>query len=106
MASAGSPDTTLAEPHPKSNTQQTKNETVNVVVQQHSLKLLKIGILMPETCWVSKKYNKIISDIWSVFYSSANTTMSLKFRNDLFVRQLLNINVFNLDFWYVILYYC
>jgi len=47
---AGSPDTTLAEPHPNSNTQQTKNETANVVVQQHSRKLLKMGILMPETC--------------------------------------------------------
>jgi len=31
-ASTGSPDTTLAEPHPKSNTQQIKNETANVVV--------------------------------------------------------------------------
>jgi len=29
-----------------------------VVVQQHSRKLLKMGILMPETCWVSKKKNK------------------------------------------------
>ena len=48
--SASSPDTTLAEPHPNSNTQQTKNETANVVVQQHSRKLLKMGILMSETC--------------------------------------------------------
>jgi len=37
-------------PHPNSNTQQIKNETTNVVVQQHSCKLLKMGILMPETC--------------------------------------------------------
>jgi len=49
-ASAGSPDTTLAEPHSKSNTQQSKNNTANVVVQQHSSKLLKMDILMPETC--------------------------------------------------------
>jgi len=54
-ASAGSPDTTLAEPHPNSNTQQSKNNTANVAVQQHSRKLLKMDILMPETCWVSKK---------------------------------------------------
>jgi len=40
----------LAEPHPNSNTQQIKNETANVVVQQHSHKLLKMDILMPETC--------------------------------------------------------
>jgi len=28
------PDTTLAEPHPNSNTRQSKNNTANVVVQQ------------------------------------------------------------------------
>jgi len=49
-ASAGSLDTTLAEPHPNSNTHQIKNEMANVVVQQHSRKLLKMDILMPETC--------------------------------------------------------
>jgi len=41
---AGSPDTTLAEPNPNSNTHQIKNETVNVVVQQRSRKLLNMGI--------------------------------------------------------------
>jgi len=46
----GSPDTTTDEPHPNSNTQQSKNNTANVVVQQHSRKLLKMVILMPETC--------------------------------------------------------
>ena len=55
LPAAGSPDTTLAEPHPNSNTKQSKNNTANVVVQQHSRKLLKMDILMPETCWVSKK---------------------------------------------------
>ena len=49
-ASASSLDTTLAEPHLNSNTQQSKNETSNVVVQQHSRKLLKMDILIPETC--------------------------------------------------------
>jgi len=44
------PDTTLAELHPNSKTQQSKNNTANVVVQQHSRKLLKMDILMPETC--------------------------------------------------------
>jgi hypothetical protein len=51
-ASAGSPDTTPAELYPDSNTQQSKNSTTNVAVQQHSHKLLKMDILMPE---VSKK---------------------------------------------------
>ena len=46
----GSPDTTLAEQRPTSNTQQSKNNTANVVIQQHSRKFLKMDILMPETC--------------------------------------------------------
>jgi len=54
-SSAGSLDTTPAEPHPNSNTQQIKNDMANVVVQKHSRKLLKMGILMPETCCGSKK---------------------------------------------------
>jgi len=49
-AEAGIPDTTLAEPHPNSDTQQSKNNTADVVVQQHSRKLLKMDILMSETC--------------------------------------------------------
>jgi len=54
-SSASNPDTTLAEPHSNTNTQQTKNETANVVVQQYSRIILKMGILMPEKCCVSKK---------------------------------------------------
>ena len=54
-ASACSPDIAPVEPHLTSNTQQTKNETTNVVIRQHSRKLLMMGILMPETCWVCKK---------------------------------------------------
>jgi hypothetical protein len=54
-ASTGSPDTTLDEPRPNSNTQQSNNNTTNVVFQQYSRKLLKMEILMPETWWVSKK---------------------------------------------------
>jgi len=50
LAEAGSPDTTLAKPYPDSNTQQYMNNTANVVVQQHSRKLLKMNTLMPETC--------------------------------------------------------
>jgi len=50
LAQAGSPDTTPAKPHPDSNTQQSKNNTANVVVQPHSRELLKMDILMPETC--------------------------------------------------------
>jgi hypothetical protein len=45
----GNPDTTPAEPHSNSNTQQTKNVTANVLVQQYSRILPKMGILMHET---------------------------------------------------------
>ena len=54
----------------KSPTQWTVNKTTDVVIQQHSRKLLMMDILMTETCWVYKKWNKIASDIKSVFYSS------------------------------------
>jgi len=53
----------------------TKNNTTNVVIQQHSRKLLTVDILMSETCWVHKKWNKTASDIKLVFYSSTITTM-------------------------------
>jgi len=42
------------------------------IFQQHSRKLLMMDILMSETCWVHKKWNKIASDIKLVFYSSTN----------------------------------
>ena len=31
--------------------------------------------VVPETCWAYKKHNKIISDIYLVFYSSVITMM-------------------------------
>ena len=74
-ASACNTDTTHTQPHQISNTQRTKNKTTNVVIQQHSRKLLMVDILMSETCWVHKKLNKIASDINLVFYSSAITMM-------------------------------
>jgi len=53
----------------------TKNNRTNVVIQQNSRKLLMMDILMPETCWAHKKWNKIASDIKFVFYSSTITMM-------------------------------
>jgi len=52
--------------------QHTSNQehTTNVVIQQNSRKLLMIEILMYETCWAHKKWNKIASDIKLVFNSS------------------------------------
>jgi len=65
-ASACNTDTTQIQPHQIFNTQRTENKTTDVIIQQHSRKLLMIDILMSETWWVHKKWNKIASDIkWS-----------------------------------------
>ena len=42
--------TTQNQPHQISNTQRTENKTTDVVIHQHSRRLLKMDILMPETC--------------------------------------------------------
>ena len=68
-------DTTPTQPHRKSNTHRTKNNTTNLVIQQNSRKLLMMDILMSETFWAHKKWNKTASDIKLVFYSSTITTM-------------------------------
>ena len=54
------------------NTHQTKNNSTNVVIQQNSHNLLMMDILMSETCWAHKKWNKITSYIKLVFYSSSS----------------------------------
>ena len=68
-ASACNTDTTQTQPYQLSNTQRIENKTTTVVIQQHSRKLLMMDILMSETCWAYKKWNKIASDIKLVFYS-------------------------------------
>jgi len=50
-----------------------QNKTIDVIIQQHSRKLLIMDILMSETCWTHKKWNKIASDIKSIFHSSPVT---------------------------------
>ena len=52
-----------------------ENKTTDVVTQQHSRKLLMMDILISETCWAHKKWNKIASDINLVFHSSTITMM-------------------------------
>ena len=68
QAEACNTDTT--QPHQNSNTHRTKNNMTNVVIQQNSHKLLMMAILLSETCWAHKKWNKIASNIKLVFYSS------------------------------------
>ena len=69
-ASACKTNTTQNQPHQISNTQRTENKTTDVVIQQHSRKLLMMDILTSETCWAHKKWNKISSEIKLVFHSS------------------------------------
>jgi len=75
QASACNTGTTQNQPHQISNTQRTENKTTDMVIQQHSRKPLMMDVLMSETCWVHKKWNKIASDIKLVFYSSTITIM-------------------------------
>jgi len=49
-ASACNTGTTQTQLHQISNTQQTENKTTDVVIQQHSRRLLMMDILMSETC--------------------------------------------------------
>jgi len=67
---ACSTDTTPNQPRRNSNTHRTKNNKTNVVIQQISRELLMMDILMSETCWAHKTWNKIASDLKLVFYSS------------------------------------
>ena len=75
QASACKTGTTQTQPHQVSNTQRTKNKTTDVVIQQHSRKLLMMDILMSETCWAHNKWNKISSGIHLVFHSSTIAMM-------------------------------
>jgi hypothetical protein len=75
FASAYKTNTTQNKPHQRSNTQRTENKTTDVVIHQHSRKLLKMDILMSETCGAHKTWNKIASDIKLVFHSSTITMM-------------------------------
>ena len=74
-ASACNTDTTPTQSYRNSNTHRTKNNTTNVVIQQNRRKILMMDILMSETCWAHKKWNKIASDIKLVFYSSTIAMM-------------------------------
>ena len=75
QAEACKTNTTQNQAHQISNTQRTENKTTDVVIRQHSRKLLMMDILISETCWVYKKWNKIASDIKLAFHSSTITMM-------------------------------
>jgi hypothetical protein len=67
-----------------------------VVIQQHSRKLLMMDILISETCWVHKKWNKIACDIKLVFYSSAITIDARSNKHDYTMFKLQILQFFSL----------
>jgi len=73
-AEACNTNATQTQAHQISNTQRTEKKTTEVVIQQHSRKLLMMDILMSETCWAHNKWNKIASDIKLVIYSLPELT--------------------------------
>ena len=96
-------DTTPNQPHRNSNTHRTKNNATNVVIQQNSRKPLMMDILMSETCWAHKKWNKIASDIKLVFYTSTITMMHgpINIRNTTYInQQLLKVKILATCFSY------
>ena len=74
-ASACKTRSTQNQPHQISNTHRTENKMTDVVIQQHSRKLRMMDILISETCWAQKKWNKKASDIKLDFHSSTITMM-------------------------------
>jgi len=68
-------DTTPSQPHRNSNTHRTKINVINVVIQQNSRKLMMIDILMSETCWAHKKWNKIVTSSRSFILQLSITMM-------------------------------
>ena len=106
-ASACNTDTTQTQPHQISNIQRTENKMTDMVIQQHSRKLLIMDILISETCWVHKKWNKIASDIKLVFYYSTNKMMHgpINIRgkaSDTLTSIKMSTIVFTLTVWYSI----
>jgi len=87
-------DTTPTQPHRNFNTYRTKHNTTNVVIQQNSRKFLMRDILMSETCWAHKKWNKIARDIKLVFYFQLSRQDCLKFNIGDKHRNLSNISDF------------
>ena len=79
----------------KHNTHRTKNNTTNMVIQQNSRKLLMMDILMSETCWAHKKWNKITSDmVGLLFFNYHNYTLSNKHK--------INSYIYNFGLLYIL----
>jgi len=92
-------DTTPTQPHQISNTHRTKNNTTNVVIQQNNRKLLMMDILMSETCWAHKEWNKISSGIKLVFYSSTTYIYYGHMITSLLLTENQQLNVLSLQYY-------
>ena len=68
-------DTTPTQPHRNSNTHRNKNIRPMWWFNRKIRRFLMMHVLMSETCWAHKKWNKIPSDIKLVSYSSTITMM-------------------------------
>jgi len=64
--------------------------------QQHSRELLMMGTVVPETCWASKKYNKITNGIWLVFYLQLSQWCTVRHTSDF--HESLELNYFLVHF--------
>jgi len=74
QAAACNTSATQNQQHQISSTHRTEKKTTDVVIQQHSRKLLMMDISMSETCSAHKKWNKKASDIKLVFHSSRSVS--------------------------------
>ena len=74
-----------------SNTQRTEKKMTDVVIHQHSRKLLKMDILMSETFWAHNKWNKIASDIKLVFHSSTSKGCFICLRLQAFYTEIIHV---------------
>jgi len=104
QAEACNTDTTQTQPYQISNIQRAQNKMTNVAIKQHSHKLVMIDILMSETCWAHKKWNKITSGIKLVFCSSTKILGLLHIRIT-FCWNLLCYEPIMTSLWLVPLYY-
>ena len=77
--SACNNSTTQTQPHQISNTQRTENKTTDVVIQQHSRKLLMMmDILISKTCWVHKKWNSKWHQVGLLFLKNKHAALKIQ----------------------------
>ena len=62
-------DTTQTQPYQIPNTQRTENKTTDVVIQQHSRKLLMIDTLISETVdYIRSEIKQQVTSSWSLIF--------------------------------------